>query len=230
MNYPLGAAILGFAGGGQLDRAVIDRHDTYRRTMHPLDGIAFAKRLDHLMTVYDPAVTAVQLNLLGSHDAPRALTVLGRDRAAFRVAMLLQLTLPGAPSIYYGDEIGMEGAGDTDLRAFVRTVLGARHERRALRRGTVRTLAATQNAVALLREADGERAIVVVNAGRSVETIAFELPKPAWRGLRALDLPGWLAPALDGSGSVGSSVPERLSFGLPPQVGLVLVDEVSWPR
>jgi cyclomaltodextrinase / maltogenic alpha-amylase / neopullulanase len=245
MNYPLGAAVLGFAGGGRLDRAVIDLHDTYRRTMHPLDGVAFGKRIEHLMGVYDPAITAVQLNLLGSHDAPRALTVLGRDRAALRIAMLLQLTLPGAPCIYYGDEIGMEGAGDpdcrraypidpgsgdTDLRSFVRAVVEARRDRLALRRGTVRTLAATRNAVALLREADGQRAIVIANAGRDPETIAFELPQPDWRGLRALDLPGWRAPSLDGSGSAGSSVQESLSFNLPPQVGLVLVDEVSWPR
>ncbi|MFI5226058.1 MAG: alpha-amylase family glycosyl hydrolase, partial [Candidatus Limnocylindrales bacterium] len=109
MNYPLGAAILGFAAGGRLDHAVVDAHDTYRRTVHRLDGPAFAGRLEHLMSVYDPAVTAVQLNLIGSHDAPRALTVLGGDRAALRLATLLQLTLPGAPCIYYGDELGMEG-------------------------------------------------------------------------------------------------------------------------
>ena len=118
---------------------------------------AFARRLDHLMTVYDPAVTAVQLNLLGSHDTPRLLTLLGGDRDAARLAMLLQLILPGAPCIYYGDEIGMEGgndpdcrrafpadpaAGDTELRSFVAATIAARTANPALRRGTVRVLAA----------------------------------------------------------------------------------------
>ena len=245
MNYPLGAAILGFAAGGTFDRAVIDAHDTYRRTMHLLDGPSFGHRLEHLMGIYDPAITAVQLNLLGSHDAPRALTILSRDKAALRVAKLLQLTLPGAPCIYYGDEIGMEGAGDPDcrrsfpadpgagdreVRAFVQALLAARRDNVALRRGTVHVLATTRSAVALLRQAEGRRALVIVNAGRRPETIAVELPRPAWGQLRALDLPGWRAPSSDEPLSTGPASPARLSLTLPPQMGLVLVEEVSPPR
>ena len=48
------------------------------------------------------------MNLLDSHDTPRALTILRGDRAALRLAYLLLFTLPGAPCIYYGDEIGLE--------------------------------------------------------------------------------------------------------------------------
>ncbi len=48
--------------------------------VHALDGPAFATRLDALMRNYAPEVVAVQLNLIGSHDAPRALTILGGDR------------------------------------------------------------------------------------------------------------------------------------------------------
>ena len=116
MNYPLGTAILGFIGGDHLDQEVIQRHDSYRRMLHPLDGPAFARRLETLMTNVDPAVVAVQLNLIGSHDAPRALTILGGDRTALRLAMLVQATLPGAPCIYYGDEIGLDGDHDPDNR------------------------------------------------------------------------------------------------------------------
>ncbi len=236
MNYPLGAAILGFAAGGRLDHAVVDAHDTYRRTVHGLDGPAFAGRLEHLMAAYDPAVTAVQLNLIGSHDAPRALTVLGGDRSAFRLATLLQATLPGAPCIYYGDEIGMEGgndpacrgafpadpaAGDRDLRAFVQAVLDARRTYPALRRGTVRSIASTASSVALLREADGGRAIVVVNVGRHPEAIDLELPRPSWHRLRVLDLPGWRSPHL-GAEIEGSG---RMTLTLPAQTGLILVAE-----
>ena len=81
------------------------------------------------MASYDPDVVAVQLNLIGSHDAPRALTVLGGDVAALRMATLLQCTLPGAPSIYYGDEIGLTGGNDPANRGVVpvgRRALGRR--------------------------------------------------------------------------------------------------------
>jgi neopullulanase len=225
MNYPLGTAILGFVGGNHLDQNVIRRHDSYRRMLHPLDGPAFATRLKALMSNYDPAVVAVQLNLIGSHDAPRALTVLGGDRTALRLAMVLQLTLPGAPCIYYGDEIGLDGdhdpdnrraypadsnAGDLGLRAFVQTLLTARHEQRALRRGSVRVLSASGGGVAYLREADGQKAIVAVNAGPGRSTLA--LPMTDGDAYRALVLPG----LPDGSQWAGS-------VELPPETALVLV-------
>jgi cyclomaltodextrinase / maltogenic alpha-amylase / neopullulanase len=227
MNYPLGVAILGFAGGDHLALDVIAGHDSYRRMLHPLDGAAFGRRLEALMTVYDPAVTAVELNLIGSHDAPRALTVLGGDRTSLRLAMVLQFTLPGAPCIYYGDEIGMEGdhdpdsrraypadptAGDRDLRAFVTALTAARRDHVALRRGTVRVLSAAGTGVAYLREAEGHRAIVALNAGRGRATLA--LPRDEPEAFRSLALPG-LAGGSAWSGSVD----------LPPQGALVLVDD-----
>ena len=78
MNYPLGTAILGFVGGAHLDMDVIaaPRLST-AGSIQPLDGPAFARRLEALMTAYDPAVVAVQLNLIGSHDTPA-----GADGAA----------------------------------------------------------------------------------------------------------------------------------------------------
>jgi neopullulanase len=250
MNYPLGTAILGFAGGAHLDAAVIGRHDTYRRMLQPLDGPAFAVRLQHLMTDYDPAVVAVQLNLVGSHDTPRALTVLSGDRLAFRLTMLLQATLPGAPCIYYGDEIGMEGDGDPDcrraypagredgdrwLRTFVQAILAARHAHVALRRGTVRALAAEGAAIAYLREAEGRTALVALNAGGH----AVSLRVPAGPADRSLALPGLAigtvaaageataGPAAAGeamAGLTGIGAASTWTLRLPPQGALVLVE------
>jgi transposase len=122
------------------------------------------------------------------------------------------------------------GAGDRDLRAFFQAVIAARYENPALRRGTVRVLAATRSAVALLREADGQRALLVINAGRQAEAITVELPKPAWGRLHLLELPGWRAPSAAGADEFGPSAPARLSLTLPPQMGLVFVEEVSPPR
>jgi neopullulanase len=241
MNYPLGTAILGFAGGAHLDTAVIGRHDTYRRMLRPLDGPAFAGRLEQLMTNYDPAVVATQLNLVGSHDTPRALTVLGGDRLALRLTMLLQATFPGAPCIYYGDEIGMEGDGDPDcrraypvgredgdrwLRTFVQAVLAARHTHVALRRGTVRVLAAEGAAIAYLREAEGRTALVVLNPGGE----AAILRVPVGPADRSLALPGLAIGTVEAAGGVAMAgptdigAPSTWTLRLPPQGALVLVE------
>ena len=242
MNYPLGTAILGFAGGSHLDHGVIDRHGTYRRMLHGLDGPTFAGRVEHLMGTYDPKVVAAQLNLVGSHDTPRALTVLGGDRLAFRLAVLLQATLPGAPCIYYGDEIGMEGdqdpdcrraypaerdAGDRWLRTFVQATLAARHAHVALRRGTVRTLGAAGEGVAFLRQAEEQAAVVALNAGAEPVSLPVELPLDLGDGaLREVALPGLAAGSLvpDHPGAEGRpDGSARWTLTLPAQGALVLV-------
>ena len=57
------------------------------------------------------------LNLLGSHDTPRILTLCGGDVARVRLAAIFQFTYIGIPIIYYGDEIGMAGENDPFCRA-----------------------------------------------------------------------------------------------------------------
>jgi len=203
MNYPLGIAILGFASAGEVNQAAIDGQSDYRQSLHPMDGPELGRRVDHLMAVHDPAVTAAQYNLIGSHDTPRARTVLAGDPAALRVADLLLLTMPGAPSIYYGDELAMEGGPDPDcrrgypttpddealaMRAFTRAAIRARRAHVPLRRGTVRVAAADGHAIALVREAHGERALVVVNAGRTPARLHLE--EAIDPGLSPVDLPG----------------------------------------
>ena len=116
MNYPLAEAIIGFAGGQQLDMAVVRAHHEYAGSVVPRDGAAFAARLQELLKAYRPSTVAVQLNLLGSHDAPRLRTVVGGDVARVALAMQLQATLPGAPCLYYGDEVGLTGGNDPGCR------------------------------------------------------------------------------------------------------------------
>ena len=112
MNYVLNRACLGFFGGEHLD--------TTQRPggffLQPLSTVQFADAIDHLLTLYDWKVTLVQLNLLSSHDMPRFLTLVQGDKAALQLATLFQMTFPGAPCIYYGDEIGMAGGHDPDCR------------------------------------------------------------------------------------------------------------------
>ncbi len=226
MNYPLGVSILGFASGGTLDQAAIAGQSDYALFLRELDGPAFAARLGEVLGAFDPAVLEAQYNLVGSHDTPRARTVLAGDVAALRLAMLLLLTLPGAPSIYYGDELALEGGPDPDCRraypqlpdeaalahrAFVRATVHARHAHRALRRGTARPVAADGRAVAILRESDGERALIAVNAART--PVRLEVAHELVAGLTPLPLP--VLPS--------GRVVEGNTIELPPQSALVLV-------
>ena len=56
-------------------------------------------------------------NLLSSHDTARFMSRVGGDSAKLREAMIFQMTLPGAPMIYYGDEVGLQGATNEQGRA-----------------------------------------------------------------------------------------------------------------
>jgi neopullulanase len=233
MNYPLALAILGFVGGDRLDAAVIAGQANYARGLIALDGPTFGGQLEHLMTVHEPDVTAAQFNLLGSHDTPRARTVMGGNPARLRLATLLQLTLPGAPSIYYGDELAMEGGADPDCRraypapgeasdpsaattrAFVRAAVHARAAHEALRRGGVQVAAAGDRSVAISRRAGGRHAIVAVNAGDA--PVELDLRSVgSGEGLRQLELAGVVGGRLiDGGGALV----------LPSMGGAVLVDD-----
>ena len=114
MNYPIRNAILHFIRGWDGGRGLKDAVLT-------------------LAENYPPQVMLSCMNLLGTHDTPRILTALvddfegSREEQAHRhlshhqyevarerlmAASFLQYTLPGSPSLYYGDEAGMEGGKD----------------------------------------------------------------------------------------------------------------------
>ena len=114
MNYPFRTAIINFIRGWDGGKALRDTVMTIAEN-------------------YPPQVMRSCMNLLGTHDTPRILTALVDDfegsreeqaqrrlsRNQFEVARerllaaaFLQYTLPGSPSLYYGDEAGMEGHKD----------------------------------------------------------------------------------------------------------------------
>ncbi|HXG26583.1 MAG TPA: alpha-amylase family glycosyl hydrolase [Candidatus Binatia bacterium] len=178
MNYPLAKAIIGFVGGSSLDEPLLRSHDEYGQAER-LDGAGFARRLGELTVAYAPETVAAQLNLLGSHDTPRAFSLFGRDREAMELAVLLQATLPGAPCLYYGDEIGLEGGLDPDSRrAFpwdegrwdhellelVRGAFRLRRAEPALRADGVEVRSTVEGGLAFERRAGDRRLGVAVNA------------------------------------------------------------------
>ena len=232
MNYPLAFAILGFAAQGHLDRAVVGRQGEYARGTVVRDGAGLGQELERLMALYDPAVTHVQLNLLDSHDSPRFRTLAGRDAGAWRLATLLLATLPGAPCIYYGDEVGVEGDQDPDCRrsfpwdearwdrdglAWTKAVLAMRHGSPALRRGSFRVAGAAGLSMGFVRAGDGgDLAVVAVNAGDQAVPLQLTVPEAAGRVLEGVALPGTV-PA-----SVTVSADGTLAVAVPARSGAVL--------
>jgi neopullulanase len=189
MNYPLAKAIIGFVAGSSLNEALLRSHHEYGQAVR-LDAAGFAGRLAELSGAYAPETVAVQLNLLDSHDTPRVFSLLGGDREAMELAVLLQATLPGAPCTYYGDEIGLLGGIDPDSRrafpwddgswdgkllASVQASFALRRAEPALRADGVDVLAAAAAALCFERRSGDRRLAVVLNAGEEPTT----LPLPA---------------------------------------------------
>lgn len=182
MNYNFTRAAFGFFVGDNMDQS--DTAGMGYGLLPTLDAPAFAAELHRLHNeLYDPAIVTAQLNMLGSHDTPRLLTLANNDKTAVRLLFLCQMSVPGAPNIYYGDEIGMSGRTDPDCRrafpwhdhslwdkellADVRRFIQLRHEVPALRRGDFQLLHAEENLIAYQRRYQGNTAVIAFNAGDS---------------------------------------------------------------
>lgn len=96
MNYPLRRAVL-----------------AYLFDEKPINLAEFAKRL---RDAFPKDRFGVPMNLLGSHDTIRLATLPCSNLQRVKLALAILFFLPGAPCVYYGDEIGMEGGKDPDNR------------------------------------------------------------------------------------------------------------------
>ena len=224
MNYPLAEAILGFAGGSRLDMDVVRGHHEYRgeHLAARRVGLRPGGSID-LLAAYAPEVDR------GPAQPPRARTTRrgsgpssATTSTGVRLATLIQMTLPGAPCIYYGDEIGLAGGNDPDcrrafpwderswdhdLRTFVRDLVHVRASEPALRAGQVNVVAAAGGAVAYERRLDDTRMVVVVNAGDDATRLELRLDAADGRRPVPLDLAG-------GFGEVGGA--PVVSGGIAP--------------
>ncbi len=224
MNYVFNRAAQGFFGGSKLDK----RAKPGGYTLRAMGAETFARQVEEMMAMYAWPVTQVQLNVLGSHDTPRILSVLGGDKRSLKLCWLFQMTIPGAPCIYYGDEIGMtsvpvkghegratmswdEATWDPDLRDTLRGYIRLRRNTPALRRGTFQVVHADRrrSVCAYLRRYEGAAVAVVLNNGPS----AYDLDLPVGDALaEGTHLQGLLTGATcnvqDGR-MIGASVPAR---------------------
>jgi len=166
MNYLFTHACIGFFAGEKGDFELA--HNMMGLGAVPvLEAPAFARRVEELLTLYPIGIAQTQLNLLDSHDMPRFLSLARGDKTALKLATLFQMTYPGAPCVYYGDEIGLEGGRDpdcrrafpwdrnqwnTELRDFIQSCISLRKLFPALRQGTYIPLLASSGVIAYLRE------------------------------------------------------------------------------
>ena len=178
--------------------------------------------LDSNATFYGPG--AVMSTFIGNHDVPRVIHIAedtpqfgdwdgGRDRAwsnqpqlptspnpfeRVAVAYTLLMTTPGIPLIYYGDEIGLPGAGDPDNRRFmqwdgltsnqtwlrdrVAQLAKVRSEHECLRRGVRSNLGSSADVFTYSMSGGGETLYVVLNRGDDPEAMVG-LPAGSYRDL-----------------------------------------------
>ena len=224
MNYPFRTALLTWLGGG--------------------DAAAFRESMETLRENYPPEAFYGAMNFLGTHDTPRILTLLGaaqtpgtkRERAAYRLspderthgtrklrlAAMLLYTFPGSPTVFYGDEAGMEGfedplnrrtfpwgREDERLTSFFRTLGLLRSQRESLRRGDLRYLYAAGGGLIIERCCGGERTVTALNAGTSPLPVTLD-----WDGPTAMD---------GVTGQRFLSVNGKVRLTLPPLDGVILV-------
>ena len=178
MNYPFRTAILAFMRGWDSGQGLKDT------------VMSIAEN-------YPPEVVAANMNLLSTHDTPRILTALVDDfdgsreekakrrlsrnnmevaRERLQMAAFLQYTLPGSPSLYYGDEAVMEGykdpfnrrtypwgREDTEMVEHFRRLGKLRKDREALRLGDISFFEAQDKRIGFCRTYKGKTVKVYVN-------------------------------------------------------------------
>ncbi|MFD2673553.1 alpha-glycosidase [Marinicrinis sediminis] len=179
MNYPLSNTMLDFFVFGHLDAQ------------------AFANKIGGLLARYPKPANEACFNQLDSHDTVRLITLCKENTDMMKLALLFQFSFPGAPSIYYGDEIGLTGEFDPDNRkcmpwneekqdrslfAYYQQLIQLRKTYGSLRSGTLRFLHAEQQSTGLIyeRSDQSEKLIILMNAGEQAQTLSVRLEAGAW--------------------------------------------------
>jgi alpha-glucosidase len=125
--------------------------------------------------------------LLGSHDTARFKTVVGGDRDRHLAGLTALLTYPGVPSIFAGDELGLEGEWGEDARRTIdwqntdkwdhellaefKTLISIRKSHDALINGGIRWIYAADNAFAYLRESKKESILIFISRSAGSHTL-----------------------------------------------------------
>ena len=166
----------------------------------------------HFMTRFNTQSLQVAMNELSNHDHSRFLTRTNRrvgrvasmgthaadegvNKAVMRLAVMIQMTWPGAPTIYYGDEAGVCGWTDPDSRRtypwgredrelieYHKQLIRIHKENQALKTGSIMFLHGQRDFISYARFQDNQKFVVVINVGEGELTV---------------DVPVWQAGILD---------------------------------
>lgn len=215
MNYIFHDAVLDFAAGN-------DAGKVYRN-------------LEMMREHYPQQALFALMNLLSSHDVARALYLLGDQGSSssasaiaeakqrFLLATLVQMSYPGAPSIYYGDEVGVTGGADpqnrstypwadkggspdNDMLAKMKTLIKMRNDNPILRQGTLSApLYTDSHVVVLLRELNGQKALIALNNDTQAQPLSLTLPATLAGSYQ--DLLGGSAATVGSDGKLTLTVP-----------------------
>ena len=199
MNYPFRVSIIDYLRGG--------------------DARWFMENMETIRENYPPAAFYSCMNMLGTHDNPRILTMLGTfpkeapptrtERAEYRmtdgekfrgwrllgIGAIVLYCFPGSPTIFYGDEAGMEGYedpfnrgtfpwGEEDplLQKHFAQLGRLRNERKSLQCGSLRWLHAENHVLAFERKHEDEVSVAITNVGDEEVVISVD-----WDGDLATD-------------------------------------------
>jgi glycosidase len=174
MNYPLNDAVIGFFAKEELN------------------SIEFAQEVTRTNFQYPKHVNDRMYNLIDSHDTPRFLYQTGDRKELLKLAYVFMMTHTGAPSVYYGNEVGMTGKQDPDCRrpmlwttedqdiellAFMKQLIRIRKEHKVLRdEGDLRFLMSEHPDVLIYRRrVESEVYTILIN--RSNHSQLFRLPE-----------------------------------------------------
>ncbi|MDZ4873712.1 MAG: Neopullulanase [Chroococcidiopsis cubana SAG 39.79] len=226
MNYLFAAPTIAFTAGDRVDMTQVQDRSYY--PYPPLFAAEYATKMQELLQLYPWEIQLTQLNLLASHDTARLISIAGGDRPSVELATLLLLTFPGAPSIYYGDEVGLPGKIDPDSRRgfpleatwdreileYHRQLIALRHAYPALRTGDYQVLHAQGLVYVFARTLGSEEIVVAVNTGTDSAQVSFDTNKLRSHPSKLLFGSAEIESIADGS---------QMNLNLPPRAGCILV-------
>jgi glycosidase len=186
MNYIFRNTVLEYAAGGKASE--LYRNIELMREAYPPQAF-FA--LMNLLSTHDQARS---LHYFGWHDDTTKEHAIALAKQRLRLAVFFQMTFPGAPTVYYGDEVGVTGGDDPynrapypwadlggkpdiELLADFKRLIGLRRDNPVLRRGSIEApLLLNDHVIVLLRKVGDQVAITATNNARIPESVTVALP------------------------------------------------------
>ena len=160
-----------------------------------IDASDFAGRITDMLMRYRMQMTPAQMNLLDSHDVSRFLSLCGGDMRRYRLAILFMMTFVGMPTVFYGDELGVQGLSEEEYRCpmpwdnenstlctFFKEAIAMRKKLEPLRCGDFRVVSAERGSGLIIyaREYCNQRVTICINRGGKAVDLDEEYGKLHW--------------------------------------------------